>query len=59
MATHFEETALDNRDKKLAGRAKRKRYVQGTRAYTHAMTNAMAKRAAEKAKRSSEEKGQS
>jgi hypothetical protein len=36
----------DNRAKKVAGRRKRARYVQGTRAFLHAMTNSMAKRAA-------------
>jgi hypothetical protein len=36
----------DNRQKKIQGRAKRRKYVQGTRAYTHAMTNSLAKRAA-------------
>jgi protein-disulfide isomerase-like protein with CxxC motif len=35
----------DNRAKKLAGRTKRRRYVQGTRAYTHAIANSIAKRA--------------
>ena len=34
-----------NRDKKLEGRSKRKRFVQGTRAFTHAMTNSIVKRA--------------
>jgi hypothetical protein len=43
-----DEDAIDNRDKKVEGRAKRRRFVQGTRAYTHAMTNSIAKRAAEK-----------
>jgi hypothetical protein len=38
----------DNRDKKVEGRAKRRRYVQGTRAYTHAIANSIAKRAATK-----------
>jgi hypothetical protein len=36
----------DNRDRKVEGRAKRRRYVQGTRAYTHAIANSIAKRAA-------------
>ncbi len=35
-----------NRDKKVQGRARRRRHVQGTRAFTHAMTNRMAKEAA-------------
>jgi hypothetical protein len=35
-----------NRDKKVEGRFKRRRFVQGTRAYTHALTNSIAKRAA-------------
>ena len=43
-----EETPPDNRAKKVAGRAKRRRYVQGTRAYTHAMTNSMARRASKR-----------
>jgi len=38
----------DNRGKKIKGRAKRRRYVQGTRAYTHAITNSVARRAAAK-----------
>jgi hypothetical protein len=33
-----------NRSRKVAGRAKRRRYVQGTRTYTHAMTNSKARR---------------
>jgi len=33
-----------NRARKLEGRAKRRRYVQGTRAYLHAMTNSVARR---------------
>ncbi|HEX6507348.1 MAG TPA: hypothetical protein VF221_06930 [Chloroflexota bacterium] len=37
-----------NREKKLEGRSKRRRFVQGTRAYTHALTNSIAKRAAAK-----------
>ena len=37
-----------NRDKKVEGRSKRRRFVQGTRAYTHALTNSIAKRAAAK-----------
>jgi hypothetical protein len=43
------EDAIDNRDRKVEGRAKRRRFVQGTRAYTHAITNSIAKRAAAKA----------
>jgi len=35
----------DNRSKKVEGRAKRRRFVQGTRAYTHALTNSIARRA--------------
>lgn len=34
-----------NREKKVEGRSKRRRFVQGTRAYTHALTNSIAKRA--------------
>ena len=37
-----------NRGKKVEGRAKRRRYVQGTRAYTHAISNSILKRAAAK-----------
>lgn len=33
-----------NREKKVAGRAKRRRYGQGTRTYLHAMTNSVARR---------------
>lgn len=36
-----------NRDRKVEGRAKRKRYLQGTRSYLHALTNSMARRARE------------
>jgi hypothetical protein len=52
-----EENPANNRAKKVAGRAKRRRFVQGTRAYTHAMTNSMARRAAEKGKERSEDEG--
>jgi protein-disulfide isomerase-like protein with CxxC motif len=45
----------DNRDKKVAGRAKRRRYVQGTRAYTHAVLNSIARRAGLKAKKPGKE----
>lgn len=38
----------DNRSKKVEGRARRRRFVQGTRAYTHALTNSIARRAREK-----------
>jgi hypothetical protein len=34
-----------NRAKKVEGRAKRRRYVQGTRAYLHSLTNSMSRRA--------------
>lgn len=40
-----------NRLRKVAGRAKRRRYVQGTRAYTHALTNSIVRRAAERRQR--------
>jgi hypothetical protein len=40
---------LSNRDRKVEGRSKRRRFVQGTRAYTHALTNSIAKRAARSA----------
>ncbi|GAC1473843.1 MAG: hypothetical protein PVSMB7_28260 [Chloroflexota bacterium] len=45
----------DNRSRKVAGRMKRRRYVQGTRAYTHAMTNSIARRAAAKRRPETEE----
>lgn len=35
----------DNRDKKIAGREKRRGYFQGKRSYVHAMVNSIAKRA--------------
>jgi hypothetical protein len=38
----------NNRTKKVKGRAKRRRFVQGTRTYLHAMTNSVARRAAAK-----------
>ncbi|MGH2441913.1 MAG: hypothetical protein ACRDFX_01970 [Chloroflexota bacterium] len=38
----------DNRERKVAGRNKRRLYVQGTRAYTHAITNSIVKRARRK-----------
>ncbi len=37
-----------NRIRKVEGRAKRRKYVQGTRAFTHAMTNSIAKRSGKK-----------
>jgi hypothetical protein len=46
--TRDEEQPIDNRDRKLEGRAKRRRFGGGSRAYLHAMTNSMAKRAKEK-----------
>lgn len=48
--TDDERRSTDNRSKKVAGRAKRRRYVQGTRAWTHAMVNSMAKRTKRPAK---------
>jgi hypothetical protein len=48
MPANKDETPQTNRARKVAGRAKRRRFVQGTRAYTHAMTNSMARRAAAK-----------
>jgi hypothetical protein len=48
MVKYRDDTPESNRSRKLKGREKRLRYVQGTRAYTHAMTNSMARRAAEK-----------
>ena len=49
------ETPRDNRTRKIEGRAKRRRFVQGTRAYTHAMTNSIAKRADEEGKKRPQE----
>lgn len=40
-----DEGSESNRDRKVEGRRKKRRYVQGTRAFTHAMTNSIAKRA--------------
>lgn len=37
-----------NRERKLRGRDKRRGYVQGTRTYTHALVNSIARRLAEK-----------
>jgi hypothetical protein len=42
-----EEEKASNREKKVAGRAKRRRFKQGTRSYLHAMTNSVARRARE------------
>lgn len=50
-----DESARDNRAKKTAGRAKRRRFVQGTRAYTHALTNSIARRASENAQKQEKE----
>ena len=36
--------SVSNREKKVAGRAKRRRYQQGTRSYLHAMTNSVSRR---------------
>ncbi len=49
MSREDDSPPKDNRERKVAGRVKRRRFVQGTRAFTHAMTNSMAKRAARKA----------
>jgi len=38
----------DNRARKVEGREKRRRFVQGTRAYLHDMTNSIARRAKKK-----------
>ncbi|HLJ68664.1 MAG TPA: hypothetical protein VKX16_15010 [Chloroflexota bacterium] len=48
MASDTDQQPEDNRARKIQGRAKRRRFVQGTRAYTHAVTNSIAKRAAKK-----------
>lgn len=40
----------DNREKKVAGREKRRKYVQGKRSYLHAMVNSLAKRVENKGK---------
>jgi hypothetical protein len=50
------DDAIDNRDKKVEGRAKKRRFVQGTRAYTHAITNSIAKRAAKKESRKKDDR---
>jgi hypothetical protein len=39
-----EQKTRTNREKKVEGRARRRRFVQGTRSYLHAMTNSAAKR---------------
>jgi hypothetical protein len=56
MSKDPENPAGDNRAKKVEGRAKRRRFVQGTRAYTHALTNSIARRSAEKSKRDGEDR---
>lgn len=38
---------LNNREKKVQGRQRKRKYVQGTRAYIHAMTNSVARRGRE------------
>jgi hypothetical protein len=43
-----ERLSRPNRAKKVAGRRKQRRYVQGTRSYLHAMTNSAVKRLAAK-----------
>jgi hypothetical protein len=40
----MDDEQTSNREKKVAGRAKRRRYKQGTRSYLHAMTNSIARR---------------
>lgn len=45
MKREREDMPANNRARKLEGRARRRRFVQGTRAYTHALTNSIAKRA--------------
>lgn len=55
MADEQDRQVQDNRGKKVEGRAKRRRFVQGTRAYTHALTNSIAKRAAKKAGKTEDE----
>jgi hypothetical protein len=40
-----------NREKKVASRAKRRRYKQGTRSYLHAMTNSVTRRLREAGER--------
>lgn len=40
----MDEDKISNREKKVAGRAKQRRYKQGTRSYLHAMTNSVARR---------------
>jgi hypothetical protein len=57
MPARKDEAPQTNRARKVAGREKRRRFVQGTRAYTHAMTNSMARRTA--GKTSAHEKSES
>lgn len=40
----MDDDGHSNREKKIAGRAKRRRYKQGTRSYLHDMTNSVARR---------------
>jgi hypothetical protein len=40
----MDDEQASNREKKVAGRAKRRRYKQGTRSYLHAVTNSVARR---------------
>jgi hypothetical protein len=45
-----ERDPRDNRARKVEGREKRRRFVQGTRAYLHDMTNSVARRAKKRAR---------
>jgi hypothetical protein len=47
----FVEHKPDNRERKVAGRDKRRGYIQGKRSYLHAMVNSIAKRAEKKNKK--------
>ncbi len=52
-----ERDPRDNRSKKLQGREKRRRFVQGTRAYLHDMTNSVARRAKKRVRDRDESQG--
>jgi hypothetical protein len=55
MSNERDTEAQDNRTRKIEGRAKKRRFVQGTRAYTHAISNSILKRAKRKTPRTEEQ----
>lgn len=57
MPEDRDESLRSSRDKKVAGRAKRRKYMQGTRAYLHALTNSVARRASDRGTKDGDEKG--